>query len=405
MFVQLAWRNIWRNKRRTLITVASVLFAVLFSTLMESVQKGAWGYMIGNVVSFYTGYVQVHSKGYQEEQSLDLAFIPDEAIAAGKAQEGVKDVLPRLESFALASTGSNTMGVMVTGIQPDSEHGMTKIRDRLVSGKFIEATDKQALIASGIAEQLRLRPGDTLLLISQGYHGVNAAAKYPVKGIIRYPSPDLNRLLVFLPLREAQWFYGAEGMATSLVYRLESEKNLSAVVGQLRQALPLEDFEVLDWREMLPDLLEAQKLDSVGNIVVYIILYMIIAFGLLGTILMMTRERQYEFGLLISLGMKRWMLGIVVWLEIIFMGMLGALAGILAAMPVVAYLKRYPLRFTGGYSELLEQFGFEPIFPALFSFRIFFAQAMIVLGITAILALLPFWKIGQMRPVKAMRSG
>lgn len=405
MIIQLAWRNIWRNKRRTLITVASVLFAVLFSTLMESVQKGAWGYMIGNVVNFYTGYVQVHLKGYQEEQSLDLAFRPEKATAAGKVLEGVQDVLPRLESFALASTGSNTMGVMVTGIQPDAEHRMTKIRDRLTSGGFIQDSDKQVLIASGIAEHLRLSPGDTLLLISQGYHGANAAAKYPVKGIIRYPSPDLNRLLVFLPLREAQWFYGAESMVTSLVYRLENEKYLPAVVGQLRQTLPKEDFEVLGWREMLPDLLEAQKLDSVGNIVVYVILYMIIAFGLLGTILMMIRERQYEFGLLIALGMKRWMLGTVVWLEIIFLGMLGAVAGILTAMPVVAYLKEYPLRFSGGYSELLEEFGFEPIFPALFSFQIFFAQAMIVLGITALLALFPLWKIGRMRPVKAMRSG
>lgn len=282
---------------------------------------------------------------------------------------------------------------------------MTKIRDRLTAGDFIQDTDREVLIASGIAEHLRLRPGDTLLLISQGYHGVNAAAKYPVKGIIRYPSPDLNRLLVFLPLREAQWFYGAEGMVTSLVYQLESEKHLPAVVGQLRQALPKRDFEVLDWREMLPDLLEAQKLDSVGNIVVYIILYMIIAFGLLGTILMMLRERQYEFGLLISLGMKRWMLALVVWLEVIFLGMLGALAGILSAMPVVAYLKRYPLRFSGGYSELLEDFGFEPIFPALFSFQIFFTQAFIILIITAVLALLPFWKIGRLRPVEAMRSG
>ena len=405
MLIQLAWRNIWRNRRRTFITIASVLFAVLFSTLMESVQKGAWGYMIGNVVNFYTGYIQVHRSGYQAEQSLDLAFSPEEVVAAQGVKEGVRDVLPRLESFALASTGSNTMGVMVTGIKSGPEHGMTKIRDRLTAGDFIQDTDREVLIASGIAEHLRLRPGDTLLLISQGYHGVNAAAKYPVKGIIRYPSPDLNRLLVFLPLREAQWFYGAEGMVTSLVYRLESEKHLPAVVGQLRQALPKGDFEVLDWREMLPDLLEAQKLDSVGNIVVYIILYMIIAFGLLGTILMMLRERQYEFGLLISLGMKRWMLALVVWLEVIFLGMLGALAGILSAMPVVAYLKRYPLRFSGGYSELLEDFGFEPIFPALFSFQIFFTQAFIILIITAVLALLPFWKIGRLRPVEAMRSG
>ena len=131
MLFRLAWRNIWRNKRRTFITLASILFAVLFASLMESLQKGAWNNMINNIVTFHMGYIQVHQKGYWDEQTLDYAFPLDAAISRTQGLQGVADALTRLESFALASTGSNTMGVMVTGIDPKREDAMTRIQARL----------------------------------------------------------------------------------------------------------------------------------------------------------------------------------------------------------------------------------------------------------------------------------
>ncbi len=404
MLFRLAWRNIWRNKRRTFITLASILFAVLFASLMESLQKGAWNNMINNIVTFHMGYIQVHQKGYWDEQTLDYAFPLDAAISRTQGLQGVADALPRLESFALASTGSNTMGVMVTGIEPDGENAMTRIQSRLTEGKFLKDKSQGVLIAAGIAENLKLGVGDTLLLIGQGYHGVNAAGKYPVEGIVKYPSPDLNRLLVFLPLEEAQWFYGAEGMVTSLVIRPASPKAIVKAQNSLKSVFPSETYEVMDWKALLPDLLEAKKFDSAGNVIVYFILYTIIAFGLFGTILMMLRERQYEFGLLVAIGMKRRRLGAVVFLEVVLLGLVGALAGIVASMPLVWYFKVNPIQFSGGYSEMMEKFGFEPIFPAEFSFQIFFMQAVIIFVLTALLALFPFRRIRRLKVVEAMRS-
>lgn len=404
MLFRLAWRNIWRNKRRTLITLASILFAVLLSSFMESLQKGAWNNMINNVVNFHTGYIQVHQKGFWEEQSLDYCFPLVATKQPLKQSAGVSAVVPRLESFALASTGANTMGVMVTGIDPVVENAMTGLKERLTAGDFLQSNSKKVLIAAGIAENLKLKVGDTLLMISQGYHGVNAAGKYPVAGIVHYPSPELNRLLVFLALPEAQWFYGAEGMITSLVIRPENPKKMNSTLQSLHQAFPASTYEIMDWKELLPDLLEAKKIDSAGNVIVYIILYMIIAFGLLGTILMMVRERQYEFGLLLAIGMKRWLLGIVVWLEVMILGILGALAGIVVSMPLVVYFRDHPIRFSGDYSAMLEQFGFEPIFPAEFSLPIFFTQALVTLIITTVLAAVPLVKILHLQVIAAMRS-
>lgn len=405
MILKLAWRNIWRNKRRTLITIASILFAVLLSSFMEALQKGAWNNMINNVVSAYYGYAQIHKKGYWEEQSIEEAFalIPQINNLEHTIPE-IKATVPRLASFALVSTGENTKGTLVIGIDPQREDQMTGLKGRLIEGEYLEPEDKAVLIASGVGDNLGLQLGDTLLMISQGYHGVNAAGKYPVKGIIKFPSPDLNKQLVYLPLKEAQWFYGADDLVTSVTLKLDKASEVPAMMASLNETLDTTAYELMDWQAMMPDLLEAKALDSAGNVIVYIILYMIIAFGIFGTILMMTKEREYEFGILLAIGMKRRLLWITVWLEVFILGLIGALAGVMVSLPVVWYFKVNPIRFSGDYAVTMEKFGFEPIFPASFNWQIFFTQAIIVMILTAILAFYPMFKIRKLKPVEAMRN-
>ena len=405
MLLKLAWRNIWRNRRRTIITMASILFAVLFASFMESLQKGAWKHMINNVVNYYFGYAQIHQNGYWEEQSIDKAFVlEDSFLDLSKDLPGLEEVLPRLESFALASTGDHTKGVLLVGINPDSEHSMTDLRNRLSDGAYLEAEDEAVLIADGLAENLQLVVGDTLVLISQGYHGVNAAGKYPIKGLVHFGSPELNKQMVYLPLSTAQWFYGAEGLVTSLALKISDQDDIKPTVKAIKAQLSPEEYEVMDWEELLPDLVQAKELDSAGNYIVYFILYTIIAFGIFGTVLMMTKEREYEFGILISIGMRRMKLAAVIWMEVFILGILGALAGILAAIPFVYYFHVNPMRFSGAYGESMEKFGFEPIFPADFEIEHFLLQAFIVLLITSIVALYPILKIRRLQPVEAMRD-
>jgi ABC-type lipoprotein release transport system permease subunit len=372
---------------------------------MEAIQKGAWDNLISNVVSFHYGYVQVHQKGFWDEQSLEKAFAEEVRFADLSNQiPGIKNVLPRLESFALASTGENTTGVLVIGMDPEKEKSMTQLPDRLIAGSYLTLDDRAVIIAKGVAERLSLEVKDTLVLISQGYHGVNAAGKYPVKGIVEFGSPELNKQLTYLPLPEAQWFYGAEGLLTSLAFELNSPRQINSTVRQLKTQLDTSQYEVMNWEEMLPDLVEARTLDSGGNVIVYIILYMIITFGIFGTILMMTKERSYEMGVLISIGMRRFQLGCIIWMEIILLGFLGAILGILVSIPLVAYFNINPLELPGDYSSAMEQFGFEAIFPAAFKWQIFAVHGLVVVFITTILGLYPMLKIRKLEPVKAMNA-
>lgn len=407
--LKLAWRNIWRNRRRTLITAASIFFAVLFSSLMIAIQKGGWDKMVDNVVNFYFGYAQVHQNGYWDDQTINKAFsLPEELSALAEEDNVITGIVPRLESFALASAGKNTSGVLVVGTDPERENAMTKLQDHLVAGEYFSAPNEEAVIvAEGIAENMKLAVGDTLVLISQGYRGVNAAGKYPIKGILKFGSPDLNKQMVYLPLPVAQYFYGANDLLTSVAIQVDNRDDVDAAVDLLKTQLDTSAYEVMNWEEMMPELVEAREVDSAGNYIILFILYIIIAFGIFGTILMMTKEREYEFGVLVSVGMRRLRLGMTVWLEILIMGLIGALAGILGCVPLVYYFKVNPLDFTNmgeGMNEAYESFGFEPIFPAAFEFNIFFMQAVIVFVITSILAIYPLMKIFRLKPVKAMRD-
>jgi ABC-type lipoprotein release transport system permease subunit len=293
---------------------------------------------------------------------------------------------------------------MLIGTEPEREIAMTGLDERLVEGSYFEKGDQKVLLAKGVAEKLKLSINDTLILISQGYHGANAAGKYPVKGIVSFGSPELNKQMVYLPLKEAQWFYAADGLVTSIALHLEGQDQIQPTLSALKSKLDTKEYEIMDWEELLPDLVEAKALDSGGNYVVYFILYLIIAFGIFGTILMMTKEREYEFGILIAIGMKRWMLGTTIWMEVILLGLLGTILGLILSYPLVYYFHVNPIRFGGGYAEAMEKFGFEPIFPTTMKARIFLIQALVVFLITAILALFPFYKIFKLVPVKAMRD-
>lgn len=409
MLKKLAWRNIWRNKRRSLLTIGSVAFAVFFSVFMQSIQKGAWDHMLDNVVNFYYGYAQVHKAGYWEDQSLDESMVLNEELRTKILEiDGIEAIAPRLESFALASVGEHTKGVLVVGTEADSEDNLTKLSEHITEGQYWTDNSKSVLVAEGVADQLNLSLGDTIILLSQGYHGANAAGKYPIDGLLKFGSPELNKRMVYLPFKEAEHFFAADGLASSIALKIDNKDLVPGILSALDQQLDTTAYKAIGWQNMIPELVEAKELDAAGNYLVLLVLYLIIAFGIFGTILMMVRERLYEFGVLLGIGMRRLQLSTIVWLEIVLLGLLGALVGMAIAFPMVYYVNQHPIDLTIMGEEAVEtyeKFGMEPILPTVIDPSIFFSQALIIFIVTSILAMYAFWKIRSLDPIGAMREG
>ena len=409
MILSLAWRNIWRNKRRTIITVAAVAFAVFMSALMTSFQSGVWDEVVDGAVNTYYGYAQIHKNGYWEDQSIENAMPYGKIIAEVPSQiEEIDNLVPRIESFALASEGELTSGVLVLGISPNSEDDMTHVSQKIIEGEYLVEGDNSVIAASGLTEKLGLSLNDTLILISQGYHGVNAAGKYPIKGIFEFAIPDLNKRLLLMPISTAQEFYGAEGLATTIAVDMEDKDDLPEVMTQLKQLVtPNEDYEFMVWQELIPELVEAREVDEAGGYITLGILYMLIAFALFGTILMMTKERRYEFGVLTAIGMNRFKLFSTVWMETIILGLVGAIVGILISIPIIYYLNINPIHVSvmgEDAAAAYEKFGISGHLPTRFDFKIFASQAIIIFLVTSVLALYPFINIMRLNPVAAMRD-
>lgn len=403
-FLRLAWRNIWRNKRRTIITASSIAFALLFSILMRSFQIGSYGHMIDNMVQSYTGYIQIHQKGYWNDRTIDNSFESDqEMIKKIAGLQNITALIPRLEYFALASEGQKTKGVAVCGIVPESETKLTKLSDKIISGRYLEQTDTTVMIAEGLARYLNMKIGDTLVLIGQGYHGVSAAEKFVISGVLHFASPALNNQMVYLSLAVAQNFFSAPNRLTSLAINLKDFNDLQATKKQLLAIVPSDKYEVLDWKIMLGELVEFIQLKQGSTYILLSILYLVVAFGIFGTLMMMVSERTREFGMMLALGMKKIHIAMVVMIEMIFLSFIGILSGISLSLPIILYYYHHPLHLVGEAAKTMIELDIEPVMPVALRSDFIINQCLVILIIVFLALIYPFVRIIRLKLIEALR--
>lgn len=390
IYLKLAWRNIWRNKRRTVITISAVLFAVLLCTLMRSLLDGVYTHMVDNVAGFSTGYIRVHKKGYWQEKNIDNSLVyNDSLLQVIKNTDEVTAVVPRIETFALASTGLLTTGVVLTGTDPNCEDAITRLKSKLTAGEMPGPADRSVLIAAGLARKLKLSVQDTLVLMTQGYHAASANGLYPVHGIVELGSPELNKSMVYLPLTEAQHLLSLEQQISGIGIMVRNDRQLDRVKRLLQVQLDTSAYEVMDWKEMLPELDQMIEADGSGHRIMLALLYVMISFGVFSTVLMMMAERKHEFGIMIAVGMQKRQLLKVVLVEIVLLLALGIALGMLAAWPVLQYFHAHPLQLSGELKAVYENYGFEAIIPVSREFDVFWSQVKAVAAIGLLVMLYP----------------
>lgn len=409
---KMAWRNLWRNRRRTMITVASVFFAIFFALIMRSLQLGTYDHMFRNVIESYTGYLQIQHEDFWDNKIIENTFLYTPELEQKIA--GTKNVVssvPRFESFALASSGPLTKGVLVMGIDPEKEKYLSDVKNKLVKNNdssknsYLTLGEKGLLVGEKLAAYLKISSGDTLVLLGQGYHGTTAAGKFRVNGIVRLPAPDLDNKIVYLPYDACQELFNAPGMLTSLAVSIKNndDETIAGMIGSLGSQID-SPLKVVGWRDMNKLMINQMDADSKSGMIMIIILYMVIAFGIFGTVLMMTAERRREFGVLVAIGMQKSKLVSIVTLEMIYIGILGIVSGIAVAWPVIIYGFYHPIRFTGEIAKMYEDYGMEPVMPFLPAGLYFLWQSVAVSVIVAIAIIYPIRKISKMQVVNSLKA-
>ena len=401
MLLKLAWRNIFRNKRRSLITVSSIIFAVVFAVFMRSLQFGAYGNMLKNIVGSYMGYIQVHQKGFWAEKTLDNSLAIED-IDHLNDNENVSYLSHRIEGFALASKGDLSKPVALLGLDAELEKNQIKLDQKVIKGKYISDANPGLLIGKGLQEIMDLSLGDSLVFLSQGYQGSIASGSYPVVGVIDLKTPELNKRTVIMNLEQAQEMFGLQGMITTAVVGIDND-NWEETQLDVIAAVDTNAIEVMNWQQMLPELKQLISVDKAGGMFVLLILYSIITFSLFGTVLMLTEERSFEYGVLIAIGMAKTKVIFVALLETILMAFVGIIAGLIVAFPFVLYFNINPINLSGQMQEVVERFGFEALIPTSLDPSIAITHAGIIFLIVLVVNIYTVVKIKNLEPVTAMR--
>lgn len=406
MIFKIAWRNIYRNKKRSLITITSIFAALFLIIFMRALQFGFYDNIIKTVVESYAGYVEVHAKGFWDNQNLENSMVVDnELIKNIESVNGVENTVERLQSFSLISTGEKTRGGVINGVVIEDEQKITDWNKNIIDGSF-QLERNEIIIAKGIAEYFDLQIGDSLILYGQGYRGMMAAGKYPVKGIIDLKNPNLNKLGIFMTLESARDYVSSDNISTHIIIDKRQYYSEDKILNDLESILS-SDYEVMTWKETLPEIEQTITADSAGGLIMAFILYIIVVFGMFGTVLMMTEERKYEFGVLISIGMSRIRLFSIILVETVILSMIGVVLAILVTYPISYYFYLNPINIVTlmgeGADVMLEEFGFDPVVPFSISLDIPFSHALIIFTFSFLISVYPAIRIFRLNPVKSMK--
>lgn len=305
--VSLAWRNLWRNARRTVITMSALALGCAGIIGLHSYRESTYSILVRDITEGLVGHLQVHGQGYQEAPAISIVVqdpVQVEAALAG-ALPGAK-AERRVMGAGLAGAGEQSSPVMIVGLEPSANGERTL--HTVVAGKDLAPTAaKEVLLGRDLARDLGVQPGGELVLVSQAADGSVANDRYTVVGTFTSPSAELDQVAVVLHLKDAQDFFALGDGVTMLVVRLPEgadREDVTAPTAALRSALDLKTLEALSWGEILPELRSTMRTKRQGQRVVDLIVFLVVGLGVFNAMTMSTFERTREFGVMGALGTR-----------------------------------------------------------------------------------------------------
>jgi len=425
--------------------------------------------MIKQTIESYSGYLQIQNPAYFDDPTLDNSFVlNDSLLQAINANPDIKVAVPRIETFALASTGVQSKGILVCGIDPEAEKNISNpehriIRYRLtteaidsllkmvnfpekqvallksyentgftslsrieldlslnkdlskqvlpliekltkIKGSYLKPDDNGVLVSDRLSRFLKVSVGDTIVLMGQGFEGYTASGLFPVRGIVKIPSPELDNKVLYMSLSLAQQLYSMQGRVTSMAINLVDTRTMTQVQEKLSKMVNPSEYVVKNWKELNPTLEQQIQGDNKSGQVFIGILYFIVFFGIFGTVIMMIAERRREFGVMVAIGMSKRNLSKILLVEMLFVGLIGTLSGMLASVPLIISGFNRPIKYTGDLAKMMEDMGFDPIMPMAWFDHYFTLQGIIILIMVLLACYVPLRNIRKMKVINALKA-
>ena len=404
LYLRLAWRNIWRHRRRTVIIALAMGLSLGMMMFYDGLMDGFNDAIAGNAVRVLGGNVQVHAEGYREKVDSNplLPLTDDSAIVqAALSQPNVIAASRRIQTGGLVSNSEGAFSLNIIGIEPDAEAPVSLIAEHIVDGRYLAPTDEDSiLIGQGLAEALALKVGDRITMVGSDIHKQNRQRTMTVIGIYDIGIPSMEKGTLYISLAEAQNLFGLPNQTTEVQITLKKVGTESQIVSALSSALP--GYEVESWANNYPELGNAVGRKNIVMDIFSVIIVMIAGIGILNLLMMAIYERTREIGLLGAMGLKPREVATIFILEGALIGFVGVLTGIVMGLGINVSLMQVGMDYS--------QFAGITDYMALISGRVYptlgvnklFERAVIILVIAALAALIPAVIASRREPSEAL---
>lgn len=374
--------------------------------LMNAIAKGGHDRMIEDAVSMGTGHIQIHEKGFWEDQTIDFAFVPDQSlIHALDNNSAVAGYAPRVQAAALLSSSSSTAGALIQGIDPERERLVSNLHEKILrGGKFLEKHNPDgAVLGEKLAKNLGVKPGDEISFISQGFDGSIAAEKLIITGLIRTGVPEYDKMLMLMTIDRAKSAFSMGDYIHALAVRLSRPDRMKDVLNELKSVQSAVPLEIMGWDELMPVLLQFIIMDDVSAWIFDFILLMLVAFGILNTIQMSVFERTREFGIMLAIGTRPSIVVAMVLVESAIISTIGAIIGMAIGYGTSYYFFINPFDYSNFADELAVWNISTTVFPADATWLNMSATAAFTFLFAMLFSIFPARRAAKLKPVEAIR--
>ncbi len=398
----LAWRNVRRHARRSLITIAAVALGLGAMLFLWGFNDGIHNTMTRNLQEVIVGSLQVHAQGFFRRPSL-ARMLPDaRRVEALLEREGLPHA-PRLRAFALAAGRETSEGLTLLAVDPARERRVTRIAGKVTRGRFLrDAEAAECVLGRTSARNLGLRVGDEVVVLTEDRFGAMAAERLRLVGIIDSGETGIDRGLMLLPLRFTQRLLSLEGRLSGFVAQVPPDR-LAAVARTLRHRLGAE-YEVLRWDEMYPMMRQWVELENGFYYIFLGVVLLIVAAGVANTVLAGTLDRVHEFGVMMALGCSRARLAGMVLAETAMLGLAGVAAGAASGLALIARFHAVGIDMRG-FMDTIGRFYIDPVIRTEINTDHLAATLLSVLGASLLAGLWPALRAARLEPVEAIRDG
>jgi len=342
LFLRLAWRNIWRHRRRTIILISSISVTLGMMMMFDGLIEGFQDAIYTNAIRVLGGNIQVHAEGYSDKvEQMPLIPLKDEdrIVQAAMAQPEVVTAVKRIITGGMATNHEGAFAVTILGIEPDNEMDFSLVPGNTNEGRFIKADDGDSIvIGKGLAIAMDVKPGDQITLVGKGTHEQMRKRTMTIVGTYDLGMRDVEKQTVYISLAEAQDLYGLTGQITEVAIAIKQIGSEQDVISRLKKTIA--GAEINSWQTNYPDLNSAITTKTGVMSIFSVILLVIAGIGIMNLLLMAVFERTREIGILGALGLKPRQISILFLLEGAMMGLVGAAVGVVFGLIVNSILGR-----------------------------------------------------------------